>query len=95
MRTTPAVPAADMSDNTLLLDLLAADDVFGEDASPAAQRQAAVFAAAAARWMHRGDRALGALGGPPARVGRRWILMAQDNPANLFAIMRGEPCRRQ
>jgi hypothetical protein len=92
VRTTPAVPAADMSDNTLLLNLIA---VFGEDASPAAaQRQAAVFAAAEARGMHRRDRALGERGGPPSRVGRRWMLMAQENPANLFAIARGEPCRR-
>jgi hypothetical protein len=94
VRTTPAVPAADMSDNTLLLNLITADDVFGEDASPAAtQRRARVFAAAEARWAHRRDRALGERGGPPSRVGRRWMLMAQENAANLLA-MRGEPCRR-
>ena len=89
MRTTPAVPAADMSDNTLLLNLITADDVFGEDPSPAAtQRRAPVFAAAEARWMRRRDRALGERGGPPSRVGRRWMLMAQENAANLLA-MRG------
>jgi hypothetical protein len=96
VRTTPVVPAADMSNNALLLDLITADDVFGEDASPAAtQRQAAAFAAAEAWWVHRRGRALGELGGPPSRV-RRWrILMAKEmNPANLFAIMRGELCRR-
>jgi hypothetical protein len=56
VRTTPAVPATDVSDNTLLLNLITADDVFGEDPSPAAtKRRARVFAAAEARWMHRRD----------------------------------------
>jgi hypothetical protein len=83
-----------MSDNALLLEMITAGDVFGEDASPVAiQRQAAVFAAAEARWVHRPGRALGEPGDPRSSVGRRWILMAQENPASLVA-MRGEPRRR-
>ena len=64
MHTTPAVPAAVMSDNALLVEMMTAVDAVGEDASPAAQQLTAAFAPA-----------------------------AQENPASLFAIMRGEPCR--
>jgi hypothetical protein len=65
VHTTPAVPAADMSDNALLVEMMTAVDAVGEDASPAAAQQlTAAFAPA-----------------------------AQENPASLFAIMRGEPCR--
>ena len=64
MHTTPAVPAADMSDNVLLVEMMTADDAVGEDASPAAAQQlTAAFAPA-----------------------------AQENPASMFAIMRGAPC---
>ena len=94
MHTTPAVPPADMADSALLVEMMTADDVAGEDASLAAtQWQAAAFAAAEARWdIFAAERPASwevrdhASGADP-------ILMAQANPASLFASMRGEPCR--
>ena len=83
-----------MADNALLVEMMTADDVVGEDASLAAtQRQAAAFAAAEAWWdIYATERSASwevrhhASGADP-------ILMAQENPASLFASMRGEPCR--
>ena len=47
MHTTPALPAVDMSDNALLVEMMTADDAVGEDASPAAAQQlTAAFAPA-------------------------------------------------
>jgi len=70
VHATPAVPAADMPDNALILEMITADQVFGEDASPdATRRQTAVFAAAEPRWVHLRDRALGEPGGSPSASG--------------------------
>jgi hypothetical protein len=47
VHTTPTVPTADLSDNALIVEMMTADNVVGEDASPtAAPRQTAALAAA-------------------------------------------------
>ena len=94
MHTTLAVPAADMSDNALLFEMMPADDVVDEDASPAAaQRQTAAFAVAAAWWGIDVTKRSTSWEVRHHASGADLILMAQENPASVYAIMRGEPCR--
>ena len=92
MHTTPAVPA-DMSDNALLVEMMTAADAVAEDASPAtAQRQTAAFAAAEVRWGINATERSASWAVRHHASGADLILITQENPASLFAIMRGAPC---
>jgi hypothetical protein len=94
VHTTLAGPAAGMSDNALLVEMMTADDVVGEDTSPLATHwQTAAFAAVKVRWVISATEGSARWEVCHHASGAAPILMAQENPTSLSAIMFGEPCR--
>jgi hypothetical protein len=83
VRTTPAVSAVDMSDDAMLVEMMTSDDVVGEDAAPAVQRQTAAFAAAGARWGIDATERSASWEVRHHPSGADPILMTQENPAGL------------